>query len=68
MKVSIKDLQVSMTLGNNGIELDVYDNQDKHLGDLHIGKAKLVWCNGKTNKNNGVSKSWTEVIEFFNAK
>jgi len=67
MKVSIKNLQVSMSLGNNGIELDVYDTEGKHLGDLHIGKAKLVWCNGKTTKLHGKSKKWNEVIAFFNA-
>ena len=42
MKVSVKDLQVTMQLGNNGIELDVYDNKDKHLGDLRIGRLKKV--------------------------
>jgi len=34
MKVSIKDLSVTMEIKNNGIELDVYDNSGKHLGDL----------------------------------
>lgn len=33
MKVSIKELSVSMEVKNKGIELDVYDNQDNHLGD-----------------------------------
>lgn len=36
MKVSVKDLSVSMQLGNNGLELAVYDNGDNHLGDLRI--------------------------------
>jgi len=34
MKVSIKDFQVEMELKNNGIELDVRNPQNEHLGDL----------------------------------
>ena len=43
MKISIKDLQISMDLGNNGLQLDVYGNDGTYLGDLRIGKAKLEW-------------------------
>jgi hypothetical protein len=65
MKVSIKDLQVSMGLGNNGVELDVYDNNGQHLGDLRIGRGTIEWCKGKTQKGNGVQKNWTQVINWF---
>ena len=65
MKVTIKDLQVRMALGNNGIELDVYDNQEDHLGDLCIGRATIEWCRGKTRRGNGVRKSWQDLIAFF---
>lgn len=65
MKVSVKDLQVSMDLGNNGIELDVYDNQGKHLGDLRIGKATIEWCSGKTQTGNGNKIKWAELIRFM---
>lgn len=54
-----------MDLGNKGIELDVYDtkgNGKKHLGDLHIGRGGITWCNGKTNKDNGSKVSWNELI------
>jgi hypothetical protein len=64
MKVSIKDLDVSMPLGNNGIELDVYDG-DEHLGDLRIGKATIEWCKGKKHKGNGVQKNWKDLITWF---
>jgi hypothetical protein len=64
MKVSIKDLQVKMELGNNGMELDVYDGET-HLGDLRIGRGKLEWCQGRTRTGQGVEKTWREVIEFF---
>lgn len=65
MKVSVKDLAVSMDLGNKGIQLDVYDNQDKFLGDLRIGKATIEWCKGKTRSGNGTEVSWKDLIEWF---
>ena len=54
-----------MNLGNTGITLDVYDNQDKFLGDLRIGKGTIEWCKGKTQAGNGVKKKWTDLIAFF---
>jgi len=65
MKVSIKDLQVSMTLGNNGIELDVYDAKDNHLGDLRVGRGTVEWCKGKISAGNGKQVTWQELINFF---
>lgn len=65
MKVSVKDLQVSMELGNNGIELDVYDNQGNHRGDLRIGKGTIEWCKGKKHKGNGVKVTWDQLIKYF---
>ena len=53
-----------MELGNNGMELDVYDGET-HLGDLRIGRGKLEWCQGRTRTGQGVEKTWREVIEFF---
>jgi len=67
MKVSVKDFQVSMELGNNGIELDVYDNQGAHKGDLRIGKATIEWCQGRVHRGNGKKKSWDQLIAFFNS-
>jgi len=54
-----------MELGNKGIELDIYDNAHKHLGDIRIGKATVEWCRGKTNIGNGIKKSWWDIIQFF---
>jgi len=68
MKVSIKDLQVSMDLGNNGIELDIYDNQDKHLGDLRVGRGTIEWCKGRTRTGNGIKVSWDGLITWFESK
>ena len=65
MKVSVKDFAVSMEIKNKGIELDVYDNSGKHLGDLVITKTKLVWCKGKTGVANGIDISWKDFIEYM---
>lgn len=65
MKVTIKDLQVKMALGNNGVELEVRNLQDQHLGDLCIGRAAIEWCSGRTARGNGVRKNWHDLIAFF---
>lgn len=65
MKVSVKDFSVSMELKNKGMELDVYDTNGKHLGDLVVTKSKLVWCKGKTTLDNGKSISWKKFIEYM---
>jgi hypothetical protein len=65
VRVSIKDLAVSMELGNKGLELDVYDTQGNHLGDLCIGRGTIEWCKGRTHRGNGVQKSWDQLIQFF---
>jgi len=67
MKVGIKDLAVSMDLGNNGIELDVYDG-DEHLGDLRIGKGTIEWCKGRTRRGNGVQVRWTDLIGWLESQ
>jgi hypothetical protein len=65
MKVSVKDLSVTMEIKNNGIELDVYDNAGKHLGDLVVTKSRLIWCKGKTDRKNGKPISWDEFIQMM---
>jgi hypothetical protein len=65
MKVSVKDLAVTMEIKNKGIELDVYDNADNHLGDLVVTKTKLIWCKGKTTVDNGKSVTWTDFINHM---
>lgn len=65
MKVKVKDLAVSMDLGNKGIQLDIYDNNDNHLGDLRIGKATIEWCPGKVHTGNGHRVKWSALIDWF---
>ncbi len=64
MKVSVQKFAVTMDLGNDGITLDVREpSGTPRLGDLRIGKATIEWCRGKT--ANGVKKSWTDLIAWF---
>ncbi|WP_311239299.1 MULTISPECIES: hypothetical protein [unclassified Xanthomonas] len=65
MKVSIKDLSVTMELGNNGVTFDVYGNDETFLGDLRLGRGKVEWCKGRTKSGNGIQVSWTELLAFF---
>jgi len=62
MKVSVKDLSVSMEIKNKGVELDVYDNSDNHLGDLIVTKTGLKWCKGKTTPAKGKKIKWEDFI------
>jgi hypothetical protein len=68
MKVSIKDLEITMELGNKGVTFDVYDNQDQFLGDLRLSRGTVEWCKGKTRAGNGVQVKWPELINFFEGK
>lgn len=65
MKVSIKDFAVSMEIKNKGVELDVYSNAGKHLGDLVVTKTGLTWCKGKTTVANGKKISWDAFITYM---
>jgi hypothetical protein len=62
MKVTVKDLSVSMEIKTKGVELDVYDNNNKHLGDLIVTKTGLTWCKGKTTSAKGKKIKWEEFI------
>jgi len=65
MRVSIKRFDVKMELKNNGIELDVCDSAGKHIGDLVVTKANLIWCQGKTARENGKVVTWERFIEYM---
>ena len=68
MKVSIKSFEVAMDVKNNGIEFEVYDNDDTFRGDCYLTKTGLIWCDGKTRRANGVNIAWDEFIALMNAR
>ena len=65
MKVVFKQFDVDMQLKNKGIELDVCDTSGKHVGDLVITKTNLIWCQGKTTRENGKAVEWRQFIEIM---
>ncbi len=65
MKVTIKSLDVGMEVKNAGIEFDVYSPGGKdHLGDFVLTKSGLIWCHGRTMRQNGVKLSWRKFIKM----
>lgn len=68
MNVSVKNFPVTMEIKTKGIELDVYDTDGTHLGDLVVTKSKLVWCQGRTTVRHGKPITWLKFIEFMNGR
>lgn len=65
MKVKIKSFDVDMDVKNAGIEFEVYSpNGEAHHGDLVLTKRNLVWCRGRTRRENGKEIPWTQFIEW----
>ncbi len=67
MKVSIKSFEVDMQLKNNGVEFEVYDNQNEHLGDVILTKTSIIWCKGRVRRENGKRYTWEEFIKLVEA-
>ena len=67
MKVGIKDLGIVLEVKKKGIELDVYD-KGKHRGDLVITNTKLIWCKGRTGRDNGTPWTWEQFIDRIEGK
>ena len=65
MNVKIKQFDVAMEIKNNGIEIDVSNTEEKHLGDLYVTKSRLVWCKGKVGQKNGKKITWAKFIEMM---
>lgn len=65
MNVSIKNFDVKLDVKNNGVEFEVRDTQNKHLGDCIVTKTGITWCKGKTKAANGKWVSWNELIEWM---
>ena len=64
MKVRIKDLSVSMEVGNDGVMLEVRDTSGKLRGDLRLGRGTVEW-RGAGKSVQLVRKSWEETIAWF---
>lgn len=68
MKVAIKDLAVkSLDIGSKGIEIAVNDTKG-HAGDLYVTMSKIIWCKGKTGKDQGVDFTWLQIMDIAKHK
>ena len=65
MKVSIKSFDVKMDVKSKGIEFEVRDPKGKQLGDCYLTMTGLIWCSGKTSKENGKKISWKKFIAMM---
>ena len=65
MKVKVKEMDVNMEVKNNGIEFEVRNTDDTFLGDCIVNKKGLIWCQGKTARENGKQVSWAKLIEWM---
>ena len=65
MNVTIKDFNVAMGIKNKGIELQIKDNNDQHLGDLVLTKRHVIWCKGRTTRLNGKRLTWARFAEMM---
>jgi hypothetical protein len=68
MKVSVKSFDVDMELKNKGVELEIREADGTFVGDLVITKTKLIWCQGKTTRENGKEMPLPEFIEMMNKR
>jgi hypothetical protein len=68
MKVLVKDFRVEMEVKNTGIELEIRDTKDAFLGDLIITRTQLIWCKGKTARQNGKKISLEKFMQLMEEK
>jgi len=65
MKVTIKSFDVAMEVKQKGVELEVKspDGTQFH-GDCFVTMTGLIWCRGRTKKENGTKISWDQLMEI----
>ena len=69
MEVWIKSLQVDMQVKQKGIELEVRSpDGGAQIGDCYATSTGLVWCKGKTKKENGIKLKWSDLQNICSSK
>jgi len=64
-QVQVNMDDVTITLGNKGVVLKIWDNNDRHIGDLRIGRATVEWMKGRTRDGNGIKLRVYDLIELI---
>ena len=62
MEIRIKKFDVNMLVKSKGIEFEVRTPDGmSQIGDCFLTMTGLIWCVGKTTKQNGVKLSWDDL-------
>jgi len=66
MNVQLKRFHNEIEVKNNGVEFGIWDTSGKHLGDIYVRRAGLVWCEGKKSPKGGKPISWKKFVAWAN--
>jgi hypothetical protein len=51
------------------VEFEVYSTDGvTHRGDLVLTKSAVIWCEGRTKRENGQRLTWDKFIELMKAQ
>lgn len=66
MDIRIKKFDVRMNVKSKGIEFEVRSpDGEQHVGDCYLTMTGVIWCQGKTTKENGVKISWKDLTTIL---
>jgi hypothetical protein len=69
MIVQVKSLAAEIEVKTKGIELEIRTPDGKQqLGDLIVTKTQLIWCPGRTRRENGKKITWEAFREFMESR
>ncbi len=49
------------------LKLKITGNDDKHVGDLRVGRATVEWMKGRTREGNGKKIHISKLVEFLDS-
>ena len=66
MKVQIKSFDVNVNVKSKGIEFEVRTpDGSSQIGDCYVTMTGIIWCKGRTQKNNGTKIGWDELASIL---
>ena len=69
MQVNIKQFDVKMDVKSKGIGFGVHKPGGRpQLGNCYLTMTGLIWCEGKTDKSNGIKISWNDLMVVLKSK
>ena len=46
-------------------QYQIWDNDSEFKGSLYFNRANLIWCKGRTQRDNGKRISWKDFIKYM---